>query len=74
MGPQPNITVRYEILSFGQLTDLVVLGLNIKSVDYHCIIHGISKREAINVMENIDLTKKRETLLNIKFIIIYKNG
>ena len=56
------------------MTDLVVLGLNIKSFDYHCIIHGISKREAINVMENIDLTKKRETLLNIKFIIIYKNG
>ena len=32
--------------------------LNINGADYHCIISGISKSEAINLMQNIDLTKK----------------
>ena len=32
--------------------------LNIKGSDYHCITKGISKIEAINLMQNIDLTKK----------------
>ena len=36
--------------------------LNIKSVDYCCIISGISKNEAINLMQNADLTKKSRTL------------
>ena len=40
--------------------------LKIKSVDYQCIISGISKSEAINVMQNIDLTEKGRTLLDIK--------
>ena len=31
--------------------------LNIKSADYCCIISGISKTEAINLMQNIDLTE-----------------
>ena len=32
--------------------------LNIKGVDYCCIVSGISKSQVINLMENIDLTKK----------------
>ena len=40
--------------------DLTMLSLNIrntavitvKNVDYHCIIHNISKSEAINLLEN----------------------
>ena len=36
--------------------------LNIKSVDYCYIISGISKFEAINLMQNIDLIKKSRTL------------
>ena len=36
--------------------------LNIKSTDYRCIISGISKSEAINLMQNIDLTEKSRTL------------
>ena len=40
--------------------------LNIKSADYRCFISGISKREAINLMQNIDLTEKSETLQNAK--------
>ena len=42
------------------LRDIAIL--NIKSADYCCIVSGISKKEAINLMQNIDLTDKRETL------------
>ena len=36
--------------------------LNIKSVDYWGTISGISKREMINFIRNIDLSEKSETL------------
>ena len=36
--------------------------LNIKSADYYYIISRISKSEAINLMRNINLTKKPGTL------------
>ena len=36
--------------------------LKIKNVDYRCIITGISKSEAINLMQNINLTEKSRTL------------
>ena len=36
--------------------------LNISSSDYHCIISLISKNEAINILQNADLTKKSGTL------------
>ena len=36
--------------------------LKIKNTDYCCITTGISKSKAINLMQNIDLTEKRETL------------
>ena len=36
--------------------------LNIKGSDYRCIISLISKNEAINLMQNADLTKKSKTL------------
>ena len=39
-----------------------VSNLNNRSGDYRCIIKGISKRKAINLMENIDLTEKSEKL------------
>ena len=32
--------------------------LNINSVDYRCIINGISKGDALNLLKNADLTKK----------------
>ena len=40
--------------------------LNIKGADYHYIISGISKNEAINLMQNIDLTEKSGALKEIK--------
>ena len=42
------------------LSDIAIL--NIKSDDYHCIIGKISKNEAINLLQNVDLTKKITTL------------
>ena len=42
------------------LSDIAIL--SIKSADYCCIIRGISKNEDINLMQNVDLTKNRETL------------
>ena len=38
------------------LCDIAIL--NIKSADYHCIISRMTKSEAINLMQNIDLTEK----------------
>ena len=36
--------------------------LNINVADYCCIISGISKSEAVNLLQNIDLTEKSGTL------------
>ena len=57
--------------------------LNINSVDYCCIITGISKCEAVNVLQKADLNEKRRTLQNIinlfsnikigKYIITFGN-
>ena len=41
-----------------KISDIAVLDM--KGADYHCIISGIRENEAINVMQNIDLTKKVE--------------
>ena len=38
------------------LSDISVL--NIKGSDYHCIVTGISKSEAIKLLQNIDLIEK----------------
>ena len=42
------------------LSDIAIL--NIKSVDYRCIISEISKSESIILMQNIELTEKSRTL------------
>ena len=39
------------------LSDIAIL--NIKNANYFCIINGIRKCKAINVMQHMDLTKKR---------------
>ena len=36
--------------------------LNICSIDYRCIINGISKSEAVNLLKNADFTETSETL------------
>ena len=43
------------------LRDIVIL--NIKGSDYCCIISLISKKEAINLLQNSDLTEKSGTYI-----------
>ena len=47
--------------------------LNIKGSDYCCIISRISKNETINLMQNTNMTIKRQNTAKHK-IITNKNG
>ena len=58
---QPNLcNTCHELLIMPMNLNRDIAILNIKGVDYHCIISLISKNEAIDVMENADLIKKAE--------------
>ena len=59
---QPYVCYGYHdlLMMSMNLSDIAIL--NTESADYHCIISGISKSKAINVMQNTALTQKRETL------------
>ena len=46
------------LMMYMDLSDIAIL--NIKGADYCCIISRISKSDAINLIQNIDLTKKAE--------------
>ena len=41
------------------LEDIAIL--SIRGVDYHFVINGISKYEAINLLPNADLSKKSDS-------------
>ena len=49
----------YLVMSM-KLSDIAIL--NIKSADYCCFIRGISKNEAIELMQNANLTEKSRKL------------
>ena len=52
---------RHDLLTISMnLSDIAIL--SIKGVNYHCIISEISKNEAMNLMQNADLTEKSRTL------------
>ena len=54
---KPNVCNRFH--------DLLMMSmnlLNIKASDHDCIIRGIIKIEAINLLQNTDLTEKSGTL------------
>ena len=59
---QPNVCNRcHDLLMMSiNLSDIAIL--NIKGSDCDCIISLISKNEAINLMQNADLTEKSGTL------------
>ena len=59
---QPNVCNRcHDLLMMSvNLSDIAVL--NIKGSDNRCIISLITKNEAINLMQNADLTEKSGTL------------
>ena len=46
------------------LSDIAIL--NIKCANYCCIINGISKIKAINLLKNVNLAERSRTLSNIK--------
>ena len=72
---QPNVSNRCHdlLMMSGNLSDIAIL--NINDFDYRCIISFISKNEAINLLQNADITKKTGSKKNIKvFESIYKNG
>ena len=58
---QPNVcNRRHDLLMMSMiLTDIAIL--NIKGSDYRCIISLFSKNEAINLIQNADLTEKSRT-------------
>ena len=43
--------------------------LNIKGSDYRCIISLISKNEAINLIQNVDLTEKNQIIIKHKNLL-----
>ena len=53
---QPNVCNGCHDLSMMSMNYCDIAILNIISVNYCCIISGISKSEAINLMQNTDLT------------------
>ena len=57
---QPNVCNRRQnlLMMSMNLSDIAIL--NIKGSDYRCITSGISKKEAINLMQNTDLSGKVE--------------
>ena len=50
----------HDLLMSMNLSDIAIL--YIKGADYCCIISGINKSEATNLMQNINLTEKSRTL------------
>ena len=59
---QPYVCNRCHDLLIMSMNLSNIFILKIKSADYYCIITGISKSEALNLLQNIDLTEKSGTL------------
>ena len=59
---QPTVCSGYHHLSTMSMSLSDIAILNIKSADYPCIIYGFSKSEAINLMQNADLTEKIQNI------------
>ena len=59
---QPNVCNRCHDLLMMSMIFSNIANLKIKGSDYRCIISLISKNEAINLMQNADLTEKSGTL------------
>ena len=78
-----NYSFKFQPIVCNICHDLLVMSVNLSAIailnfkgsDYRCIISLISKNEAINLMQNANLTEKIGTLQSIKkFVFIYKNG
>ena len=59
---QPNVCYRcHDLLMMSTNLSNIAIS-NIKGSDYHFVINLISKKEAIKLLQNGDLTKKTEAL------------
>ena len=69
---QPNVSNRCHdlLMTSMNLSDITIL--KIKNLDYRCIITGIRKREAIKLLQYIDLTEKVEHYKYQEHIWCYK--
>ena len=56
-------------MSIKEIKEIAIL--NINGADYRCIIGGISKSEAVDLLRNGDLTEKSPTLQNYKFFVYH---
>ena len=59
---QPNICNGCHDLVMMSMNLSNIFILNIKGSDYRCFISGISKNEAIYLMQNVDFTEKSRIL------------
>ena len=59
---QPNLSNSCDDLPMMSISLSDIAILNINSYDYCCITSLISKKKAINIMQNADFTRKSETL------------
>ena len=69
-----QISFRFQTNVCSRSHDLLMISIHLSDItissikigDYRCIISRISKNEAINLMQNTDLTEKNGTLLSMK--------
>ena len=59
---QPNVCNRCHDLLMMSINLSEIAILNIKCFEYHCIVSLISNNEAINLLQNADLTERSRTL------------
>ena len=63
---QPYVRNGCHVLSMMSINLNDIAILNIHSVDYGCNIFGIRKSDAVNLLENTDLTEKQGYYKNMK--------
>ena len=59
---QPNVCKRYHDLLMISINLNNIAILNIEGSDYYCIISLITKNEAVNLLQNADLTENSGTI------------
>ena len=64
---QPNVCNEFHDVLMMSIDFINLTISNIQVADYHSISTGISKYEVINLLENANLSKKKESLWDISF-------
>ena len=71
-----NKGFKFQLYVCNRCHDLLMMSMNlnrissffrIKNDGYHCIISETSKSEAINLLQNVDLTEKKWNMIKIKY-------